>query len=80
VNHYSRASYTDVKVGVTKDVGFGTVGAAYSTTNANDGCGAIAVAAATDGNNPYCFSKQSGGLDTYNAGKGRLLVTFTKTF
>lgn len=80
VNHYSRASYTDFKAGVTKDVGFGVVGAAYSTTNANDSCGAIAVAAATDGSNPYCFSKQSGGLDTYNAGKGRLLVTFTKTF
>jgi uncharacterized protein (TIGR02001 family) len=80
VNHYSEASYTDYKIGVTKDLGFGVLGAAYSTTNANDSCSGIAVAAATDGNNPYCFSKQSGGLDTYNAGKGRLVVTFGKTF
>ncbi len=80
VRNYSDASYTDYKMGGTKDVGFGVVGAAYSTTNANDSCGAIAVAAATDGNNPYCFSKQSGGQDTYNAGKGRLVVTFGKTF
>lgn len=30
------ASYNDWKVGVTKDVGFGTVTAAYSNTDAND--------------------------------------------
>jgi len=31
----NKASYTDWKIGVTKDVGFGTVTAAYSDTDAN---------------------------------------------
>lgn len=80
VNGYSDASYSDYKVGMTKDMGFGTVGLAYSTTNAKDSCGAIVAAAGTDATNPYCYSKQAGPLDTYEAGKGRVLLTFGKTF
>ena len=80
VNGYGDASYSDYKVGATKDLGFGTVGLAYSTTNAKDSCGAIIAAAGTDATNPYCYSKQAGPLDTYEAGKGRALLTFTKTF
>lgn len=36
VKNVSVADYNDWKVGVTKDVGFGTVTAAYSDTDAND--------------------------------------------
>lgn len=80
VKDYGDASYSDYKVGMTKELAFGTVGLAYSTTNAKDSCGAIVAAAGTDATNPYCFSKQAGPLDTYEAGKGRVLLTFGKTF
>lgn len=80
VKGYSDASYSDYKVGVTKDLGFGTVGLAYSGTNAKDSCGAIVAAAGTDAANPYCYSKQAGPLDTYEAGKSRVVLTFGKTF
>jgi uncharacterized protein (TIGR02001 family) len=72
----SWASYTDYKVGVTKDLGFGVLGAAYSTTNANDSCTGNAATSAKD---VYCFVNNNG-TDAYEAGKGRLLVTFGKTF
>jgi uncharacterized protein (TIGR02001 family) len=39
VKDNSAASYTDYKVGATKDVGFGTVGLYYSGTNAKGGVG-----------------------------------------
>jgi len=65
----SNASYSDYKVGVTKDMGFGTVGLAYSDTNAKASCTA---------GDAYCFTRANG--DTYDAGKGRLLLTFGKTF
>ncbi|PJA56598.1 MAG: hypothetical protein CO164_12150 [Rhodocyclales bacterium CG_4_9_14_3_um_filter_68_10] len=59
------ASYTDYKIGLTKDVGIGTVGVAYWATNAN-GCG--------DTPPTYCnaFNK--------DLGEGRVLATFSKTF
>ncbi|MDP1607536.1 MAG: TorF family putative porin [Rhodocyclaceae bacterium] len=66
----SNASYSDYKVGVSKDLGFGVLGAAYSTTNAKADCGAV---------DAYCFVK-AGTTDGYDAGKGRLLLTFGKTF
>lgn len=69
VKGLSIASYTDVKLGVSKDLGFGTLGVAYSTTNAKADCANA---------EPYCFVKTTG--ETYDAGKGRLLVTFGKTF
>lgn len=69
VKGFSDASYTDYKLGVTKDLGFGAVGVAYSTTNAKADCGA---------GEAYCFVKTDG--STYDAGKGRLLLTFGKTF
>jgi hypothetical protein len=82
VKGYGDASYSDYKVGVTKDLAFGTVGLAYSTTNAKDNCGAVTVAGAAgaDPTNPYCYSKGAGPLNTYEAGKGRVLLTFGKTF
>jgi len=61
---FSAASYTDWKIGVTKDVGLGTVGAALLGTDAKDSCAKA---------EPYCF----GG---YAAGKSRAQLTFGKTF
>lgn len=66
----SSASYSDWKLGVNKDLGFGTLGIAYLDTNAKANC-----AAGED----YCFVNPTTG-STYDAGKGRLLVTFGKTF
>lgn len=62
----STASYSDFKVGVTKDIGFGVVGLAASTTNAKDSC-----SAAED----YCW-----GVPAYEAGKSRAILSFSKTF
>jgi len=70
------ASYTDYKIGVSKDLGFATLGLAYSTTNAKDSCSGNAPASAAD---VYCFVKYDGS-SAYSAGKSRLLVTFGKTF
>lgn len=39
IKNYSAASYTDWKLGVTKDVGFGVVGLAYTGTNAKGNSG-----------------------------------------
>lgn len=70
------ASYSDYKLGVTKDVGFGVVGLAYSSTNAQDSC---TGAAATTANDVYCFVNNNG-TNAYSAGKDKLVATFTKTF
>lgn len=80
VKGYNDASYSDFKLGVTKDVGFGVFGAAYSTTTAEDSCSVAKATGAADANNPYCMVKASGNYDDYNGGKGRLLLTFGKTF
>jgi uncharacterized protein (TIGR02001 family) len=69
VKGLSAASYTDWKIGVTKDMGFGVVGVAYSDTNAKASCGSAEA---------YCFVNTAG--STYDAGKGRLVLTFGKTF
>lgn len=69
VNGRSSANYTDYKFGASKDVGFGSVGLAYSATNAKADC-----ARAED----YCFVNTAG--RTYDAGKGRVLLTFSKSF
>lgn len=63
IKNFGDASYTDWKIGVTKDVGFGVVGLAYIDTNAKG-----------DAGEPYrnAFNK--------DLGKGRLLLTFGKTF
>jgi uncharacterized protein (TIGR02001 family) len=71
VKGFSDASYTDYKLGVTKDLGFGVVGLAYSTTDAKDDCSNVGAT------NPYCFAK---GTDNYDAGKGTAVLSFSKTF
>ena len=65
------ASYTDYKLGVTKDVGVGVVGLALTTTNANDNCGS---------NDFYCVQTRPDGAFNYSAGKSRVVLNFTKTF
>jgi len=64
VNGRSSANYTDWKLGINKDMGFGTIGVAYSTTNAKGNC-----SAAED----YCF----GGYDA--SGKNRVVLSFSKS-
>ena len=65
VSGRSSASYTDYKLGISKDIAkYGTVGLAVTGTDAKDSC-----TAAED----YCF----GG---YEAGKSRAIVTFSKSF
>lgn len=65
------ADYTDYKIGVTKDLGFGVMGLAVSGTNAKDSCSASEW---------YCFQSQPGGAFDYSAGKTRAVLTFGKTF
>lgn len=68
VKGFSGASYTDWKLGVTKDVGLGTVGLALLGTDAKGSCAKGEF---------YCFVAPAGG---YSAGKSRALLTFGKTF
>jgi uncharacterized protein (TIGR02001 family) len=70
------ASYSDYKVGVTKDLGFGVVGLAYSTTNAQDSCTGVVP---TTANDAYCFVNNNG-TNAYSAGKDKLVATFSKSF
>lgn len=65
IRHNGDASYTDWKLGVTKDVGFGVVGLSYVDTNAN-ACG--------DSVPVYCNAFNR------DLGKGRALLSFSKTF
>lgn len=67
IKDYSRASYSDYKLGVTKDVGFGVVALSYYDTNAHGDCNKTGV-------QPYCSAQ---GKDL---GKGAAQLSFTKTF
>ena len=64
IKNFSGASYTDWKLGVTKDVGFGVVGLAYTGTDAKGSCSK---------GQAYCF-------DGKDVSKDRLVLTFSKTF
>lgn len=64
IKNFSAASYTDWKLGVTKDVGFGTVGLAYTSTDAKGSCTAAQA---------YCWNNK-------DVGKDRVVVSFSKTF
>jgi len=64
IKDFSDASYTDYKLGATKDVGLGTVGLYYSDTNAKS-CG--------DSSPVYC------NLNNRDLGKGRVVLSFTKS-
>ncbi len=72
------ASYTDYKIGVTKDVGFGVVGLAATSSNANDSCTANA---GTTANDVYCWGAVAGsGKTAYSAGKSAAVLSFNKSF
>lgn len=82
VNNYVKsgntdASYSDWKIGVTKDVGVGVVGLAYSDTSSKGTCNAT-----TGGTNAYCWGVYStGGTTSYrDASQGQVVLSFTKTF
>ncbi|MDP2810262.1 MAG: TorF family putative porin [Rhodocyclaceae bacterium] len=73
------ASYTDWKIGVTQDVGFGVVGLAYSDTSSKGTCNG-----ATGGTNAYCwgvYSASSGTVTNFrDASQGQWVLNFTKSF
>ncbi len=64
IKNFGAASYTDIKLGVTKDVGFGVVGLAYTDNNAKT-CGDTVAA--------YCWN-------TKDVAKGAAVLSFNKTF
>jgi uncharacterized protein (TIGR02001 family) len=70
VAHFSNASYTDWRLGVTKDVGWGTVGLTYTDTDAKHSCTNVPA-------DFYCSVNNAG--NTYNTGKGALVLSFSKT-
>jgi uncharacterized protein (TIGR02001 family) len=76
----TRGSYTDWKIGVTKEVAGWILGAAYVDTNAKGSC---------DAANPgfYCFANQlpnagigSGTASFKDAGKATLVLSVSRTF
>jgi len=76
VKHASLASYTDWKLGVTKDVGGFVFGLSYVDTNAKDGgdCG-------SGTGEFYHFCKASGSSNKdYRAGKAAAVLSVSRTF
>lgn len=75
----TNASYTDWKIGVTKDVGIGVVGLAYTDTTSKGTC-----SSSGGGTNAYCWGAYSVGSGTSrdfrDASKAQVLLTFNKTF
>ncbi|MDD5248484.1 MAG: TorF family putative porin [Rhodocyclaceae bacterium] len=88
VANWSFANYSDVNIGVTKDVGFGTVGFLVSTTNVKDGgCDMITNAVSAGKVSPYCWgnsgatSTNGGPTGGYkNVAKSTAVLSFNKTF
>jgi len=75
VHNFSEASYTDYKLGVTKDLSGWTAGVSLVATNAKDSC------SPTAGIQPYCLAKPDGtGTKTLSAGRSVLLFSIGKTF
>jgi uncharacterized protein (TIGR02001 family) len=79
---FTDANYTDWKLGVSKDIGFGTITAAYSDTNTSGSCPPVGAI-----NNAYCWgntgavsgvSGATGGFK--DVSKGKFLLSFLKTF
>jgi uncharacterized protein (TIGR02001 family) len=71
------ANYTDWKVGVSKDVGFGTVTLAYSDTTAKGSCGNPLPAA---GASAYCWGTDKNSQNYRDVAKGTAVLSFVKTF
>lgn len=64
------ASYTDYKLGVTKDAGYGVFGLALTSSNAKGNCAAAEA---------YCWGLAPG-KSTYDAGKSAAVLSFSKSF
>ena len=68
VHDFSEASYSDYKIGVTKDLSGWLLGATLVSTDAKHNCPS----------DPYCFTKPNGG--TYDPGKSTIVLSVGKTF
>ena len=72
------ASYSDYKIGATKDLGFGVLGLAYSTTSVKGTCNA------SGGTSAYCWGVYNSGSNTTggfrNMAQGQAVLSFSKTF
>lgn len=66
VKNLSDASYTDWKLGVSKDVGFGTFTLAYTDTDAKKSM--------------YTWTTSTTGADTEKVADGRVFLSFSKSF
>ena len=66
VKDYDPASYTDWKLGVTKDVGFGVFALAYTDTTIDDAT--------------YTWTTSTTGGDTEDNADGRVFLSFSKSF
>ena len=80
VGGVSDANYSDWKIGVTKDLGFGVVGLAYSDTDTSGTC-----PSAGGGTNAYCWGTSgnppAGPTGNFrDVSKGTAVLTFVKTF
>lgn len=74
-HNFSELSYTDYKLGITKDLSGWTAGVSLVATNAKDSCSVGA------GIQPYCFARPDGtGTKTLSAGRSVLLLSIGKTF
>jgi uncharacterized protein (TIGR02001 family) len=69
----TNGSYTDWKLGATKDFSGWVLGASYVDTNAKGDCSTAAV------NQVYCFPNSSG-TTTKDAGKSTLVISVSRTF
>jgi len=79
MKNVNNGSYTDWKLGVTKDISGWVFGLSYIDTNAKGDC------SATASNQFYCFSNGNlnavGGFDkTKNAGRGIAVISVSKSF
>lgn len=79
VGGVTNANYSDWKIGVTKDVGFGVVGLAYSDTNTSGSC------TGSGGTNAYCWgtggNSPNGPTGNFrDVSKGTAVLSFLKTF
>ncbi len=80
----NNASYSDWKIGVTKDIGYGVVGLSYSATDTKGTCPAAGA-----GSNPYCWGTngnssltpvQAPNANFRDVSKGTAVLSFTKAF
>lgn len=73
------ADYTDWKIGVSKDIGFGVVSLAYSDTNTKGTC------SSAGGTSSYCWGNNGSQAAAPSSGfkdvaRGTALLSFVKTF